>query len=261
MNCILSGVCRAYQSAECNALCGAYIGVHGSNGLGGRIGSARVPADYRMLTIGNSPVTAADISVRIGASDVKLNAILRDYAATFGRQFEREVSGGPPRRIKSLYLVSDSPGTGKTTTAAALLNEYVIAAYVGAIQRGRQPLERPAYFVDLNGLQTLFNRIHLSVGDDARKDVSDEFQRQLDAAARTPFVVIDDVGVRSASEAFRAYVHDVINARVTNGLPTIYTSNVRIMELAQVFDARLADRVRDMTVEITFTGGSKRGMR
>ncbi|WP_311764873.1 hypothetical protein [Paenibacillus agricola] len=79
-----------------------------------------------------------------------------------------------------------------------------------------------------------------------------------------PFVVLDDMGVRDCTEAFRADLHRIINARVSSGLPTVYTSNVALTQLNEVFreqPARLADRVRDMCAEITFIGGSQRGMR
>ncbi|MEK5414338.1 hypothetical protein [Paenibacillus sp. FSL L8-0708] len=56
-------------------------------------------------------------------------------------------------------------------------------------------------------------------------------------------------------------MHSVINHRVANGLPTVYTSNVMLADLAQVFDARLADRIREQCVEIRFVGESKRGLR
>jgi DNA replication protein DnaC len=74
-----------------------------------------------------------------------------------------------------------------------------------------------------------------------------------------PFAVLDDIGVRSASEAFRSYVHAIVNYRTANGLPTVFTSNLPIEEMAQVFDARLYDRMRDMCAVLHFGGESKRG--
>src|SRR5690606_40051949 len=55
-----------------------------------------------------------------------------------------------------------------------------------------------------------------------------------------------------------ADAHDLIDYRVTNRLPTIYTSNVTIDELAEVYDRRLWDRVRDMCLVLEFSGESKR---
>ena len=75
------------------------------------------------------------------------------------------------------------------------------------------------------------------------------------------FAVLDDIGVRSATEAFRAYIHAIINHRTANGLPTIYTSNLAIKEMAEVFDARIYDRMRDQCAVFHFDGESRRGKR
>jgi DNA replication protein DnaC len=249
-NCILREPCRSStDSTVCTRLCPHFIALHGASGTGGRVGAAGIPSDYRRVTVVTS-VARRDQAAAY--------AIVDRYIATFDRQFDDSADA---ERIKSLYLYSREPGTGKTTTAAAIANAYLIAHYIGSLQRNRRPLERPVYFLDVNEWQTLFNRISLSVGDDAKKAVSDEFQRRMDLAMYTPFVVLDDIGIRNATEAFRSYMHAIINARVTNRLPTVYTSNVPIEELAQVFDARLADRVRDQCAVVPFVGESKRGMR
>jgi DNA replication protein DnaC len=249
-SCILREPCRsATDPTVCTRLCPHFIALHGASGTGGRVGAAGIPSDYRCVTVGTS-VARRDQAAAY--------AIVDRYIATFDRQFDESPGA---ERIKSLYLFSREPGTGKTTTAAAIANAYLITHYIGSLQRNRRPLERPVYFLDVNEWQTLFNRISLSVGDDAKKAVSDEFQRRMDLAMYTPFVVLDDIGIRNATEAFRSYMHAIINARVTNRLPTVYTSNVPIEELAQVFDARLADRVRDQCAVVPFVGESKRGMR
>nr|WGD77721.1 ATP-binding protein [Bacillus subtilis] len=182
------------------------------------------------------------------------------YAATFNRQFDQQSgSVAAADRIKSLYLVSESPGkTGKTTTAAALLNEWLRVHYSGSLRRGLTPLQRPAYFLDVNEWQTEFNLATMANDDEGMT----EFQRKMKLAMTTPFAVLDDIGVRDCTPAFRGYLHAVINARVTNQLPTIYTSNIALDSLADVFkEKRLADRIGDLCREIEFVGKSKRGTR
>ena len=76
-----------------------------------------------------------------------------------------------------------------------------------------------------------------------------------------PFVVFDDVGIRSSTEAFKSYIHAIINHRTANGMPTVYTSNLPLEDMATVFDARLYDRMRDQCVEVAFVGESNRGGR
>ncbi|PAE09714.1 DNA replication protein, partial [Niallia circulans] len=134
--------------------------------------------------------------------------------------------------------------------------------YIGSLQRSRQALQQPAYMLDVNAWQTLFNEFNRSnIPADIGEEASRQYYRQMQAAKTAPFAVLDDIGVRNATEAFRGDLHAVINARVTNGLPTVYTSNLPLAEMERVFDARLYDRMRDQCAELVFVGGSKRGMR
>ncbi|MDR9792736.1 ATP-binding protein [Aeribacillus pallidus] len=248
INCLLASRCKLAGTAQCNNQCPHWIAMHGMDGRGGRAGLAGVPSDYRLVTLTNSPVRA---------SQPKIYEILDKYAATFGRQFE-EIGD----RIKSVYMWSKSPGTGKTTTAAALLNDWLVAHYLGSLKRNRQILQRPAYFLDVNEWQTLYNEFNRShVPEDIAERASREYYRQLQAAKQAPFAVLDDIGVRQATEGFRGDLHAIINHRVTNGLPTVYTSNLPIEDMARIFDERLYDRMRDMCAVVEFSGESKRGKR
>jgi DNA replication protein DnaC len=222
--------------------------MHGFNGAGGRVGAANVPSEYRMVTLQNSPARADQTAAY---------ALIDKYADTFPRQFDPDAD-----RIKSYYLFSQSPGTGKTTSAAALINEYLTCHYIGSLQRNKQPLERPAYFLDVNAWQSLYTEFNRpKVPEDIAGPASRKYYAQMKVAEYAPFAVLDDIGVREDSEGFRGDLHALINYRVTNGLPTVYTSNIPMSELSAVFDERLADRIRDMCVEISFAGTSKRGIR
>lgn len=235
-SCILDDK-RKGGCASCPTHCAHRIALYGLNGSGGRIGSAGLPKEYRNLTLTNSPA-------RVGQP--KIYESLERYAATFGGD-----------DVKSVYLWSESPGTGKTTTASALLNEYIARTYIEALRNGEQPAQVLAVFLDINELQTEYNLASMTNDEDAMKRIGARIKRVQQA----PFAVIDDIGVRTASEAFRAYVHAVINHRVTQGAPTVYTSNLPIEEMATVFDARLYDRIRDQCGVIHFAGSSKRGRR
>ncbi|WP_245583731.1 DNA replication protein [Paenibacillus terrigena] len=222
--------------------------MHGYNGAGGRIGATKIPEEYRNVTL-------KTVSPR--QDQPAAYAIFDQYAKTFTRQFEPE-----GERIKSLYLYSLEPGTGKTTSAITLLHEYIIVNYVGSLRRDRQPPQTPAYFLDVNAWQELYTEFtRPNVPEDIAEPASREYYRQMTSAKSSPFVVLDDIGVRTASEGFRGDLHSIVNYRTTNGLTTIYTSNVSIEGLSQGFDRRLADRVRDMCAVVPFVGESKRGIR
>jgi DNA replication protein DnaC len=242
-NCILSSRCKIANSAQCNKTCGHFIALHGLSSNGGRLANANAPTDYKLLTLANSPARA---------NQAQVYATIEKYVATFDRMFDPEAP-----RIKSLYLVSESPGTGKTTTAIAVMNEWIIASYLGAKKRGMQVPLVPAVFLDTNAFQTDYNLATMTNDDAAMGSIKVTIQR----AQQAPFAVLDDIGVRSASEAFRSYVHAIVNYRTANGLPTIFTSNLPIDEMAVVFDARLYDRMRDMCAVLHFSGTSARGRR
>lgn len=167
-------------------------------------------------------------------------------------------------RIKSLYLWSESPGTGKTYTASALLNHFLVSHYVGSLKRGETPLQRPAYFFDVTDFMTDYNTFNRPrVPDDIAEPASRRYYTSMEHAKNTLFVVMDDIGVRSnVSDAFRGDLHSIINHRTVEGLPTIYTSNISMDDLPDIFkERRLYDRMRDQCLEIEFNGLSHRGKR
>jgi DNA replication protein DnaC len=259
-NCILRDVCKlAGHPDKCINICRHFIALHGESGKGGRVAAANIPKDYRRVTLATSPVGQEDEQKR------KIYEDLRKYVRlSFPRQFDEN-----GERIKSLFFYSAEPGTGKTTTAAALANEYIIYHYLGSKARNRRPEQRPVFFMDFNLWQSRFNEFNQSnIPPSVGEPASEEFYRLKKIAMSVPFLVIDDIGVRGASEAFRAQVHDVINRRVTERMPTIYTSNVPIAPLTQggeslkrVYDPRIWDRVRDQCIVFNFDGDSKRGIR
>jgi len=246
--CLLASRCKLAGGSACHSQCAHFVALHGMSGTGGRSGAANLPRDYRLVNAQNSPARA---------SQAEVYRMVDAYIKTFERQFDDNAS-----RIKSLYLYSESPGTGKTTTACAILNEWIVAHYLGSLKRGLQPLQVPAFLLDVNEWQTLYNEFNrANVPSDIAERASREYYRQMQSAKQAPFVVLDDIGVRTATEGFRGDLHSVINARVTNGMPTIYTSNLAIEDMARIFDARLYDRMRDMCVVLEFGGESRRGRR
>lgn len=241
--CLLAHSCKLAAAPQCNDLCEPYIAVHGYNGKGGRVGATGLPTDYRLVTLTNSPAREGQ---------AKVYGMLERYSATFERQFDENAD-----RIKSLYLWSESPGTGKTTSAAAVMNEWIRANYLGAVKRGLQPEQQPAYFLDVNEFQTEYNLAAMTDDDEGMARI----KTKIKLCQSVPFLVCDDIGVRGASDAFRSYIHAIINYRATNGIPTVYTSNFALPEMARIFDDRLYDRIRDQCAEIHFGGTSKRGRR
>ncbi len=244
--CILTDY-RTDACDGCSELCSHRIALHGLTGEGGRINTAGVPKDYRYVTLNTTPVRE---------SQSKIYGTLDKYVATFRRYLD----GG--ERVKSLYLWSESPGTGKTTTAVALLNAWISTEYLMALSEGNQPTSVSAYFLDVNEWQTDYNNFNRPrVPDNIAEPASIRYYKAMELAKHAEFAVLDDIGVRDAGDAFRGDLHTVINHRTANGLPTVYTSNLELSEMERIFDERLYDRMRDQCAKMSFIGESKRGRR
>lgn len=233
--CPLADTCKlAGDPKHCNSQCLPFISVMA------RYKAANIPLEYRDIFLDNSPA-------REGQPNIYAN--LDKYVQTFSSD---------DIRIKSLYLYSTSPGTGKTTTASALLNEYIKQRFLYYVRKGESMPSTLGLFIDINDMHMRYNLAAMTSNKDELEQIKDEVRR----ATTVEFVVMDDIGVRKdVSESFRSLVHSIINARLTNHRPTVYTSNLPISEMKNVFDGRLGDRIADMTAELTFKGTSKRGVR
>lgn len=204
-----------------------------------RYNIANIPQEYRAVFLGNSPAKDEQSGIY---------SIMHKYVASFTNE---------EARIKNIYMYSREPGTGKTTTAVAVLNEYIRRRYIYYVSINKKVPETLGIFLDLNEFQTRYNLASMANDDESMGDIRDNVLRYQ----AVEFLVIDDLGVRKATESFRALVHSIINYRVTAGLPTVFTSNVRMKEMEGVFDSRLYDRIKDQTLDLTFSGTSKRGVR
>lgn len=249
--CILRDPCdRAGVEGYCSPICPHYIAMHGLDGTAGKVAASGIPPMYSSITLSNSPVRQ---------DQPEVYRAIDEYVKTFKRQFEPDPDG---KTIKSLYLVSREVGTGKTTTASAIANEFQIRHYIGSLKRGLKPARIPVYFLALNEWQGLFNEFNRpNVPPHIAEPASHTFYEQQETAKNVPLLVLDDIGLRSASEAFIHELLIIINYRNTRELPTVYTSNVPIDELEKMYTKQLFDRVRDRLIVLNFKGGSKRGQR
>ncbi|MED3832989.1 DNA replication protein [Peribacillus frigoritolerans] len=250
--CILAGRCKLAGGPKCNDQCASYIAMMGRSGKGGRVGAAGLPSDYKLVTLSNSPARTEQVEV-YRAIDA--------YVKTFERQFDEGAE-----RIKSLYFHSKEPGTGKTTSACAVLNTYLTAHYTGSLRRGKQPLQRPAFFLSVNALQQLHNKTHMPASLQTKEKLGEELLREIERAKTTPFVVLDDLAVRKATTSFLGIIYDICDYRTTEKLPTIYTSNKSPIDLREFFyeedpEGKVVDRITDMAGVLAFSGKSKRGRR
>ena len=179
------------------------------------------------------------------------------YVESFNKHFDS--------KLRNVYIWSSQTGTGKTSSATALLNEFTIFYVLYCYRNNITPNDTPTYFLDVNELQTLYNSFNRSgVTNDRTRDItSREYYERLDKARNSELIIFDDIGVRTSTDGFRGDIHSLINDRITNGKPSIFTSNHPIARIEKIYDDRLMDRIRDNCVEISFNDikVSKRGLK
>lgn len=270
--CLLSAECKLRNSDACNNRCSHFVAMHGLSGTGGRVAAANVPADYRLVTVANSPARASQPQV-YRAVDEYVTTLGRQFEDEYEAQVERLVAKGIPKekarvqaQTKSLYLWSTNTGTGKSTTASAILNSYLVTHYLGSLKRNRQALQCPAYFLSVNNMQQTHNKTHMPASLSTKEKLGEELIREIERAKKTPFLVMDDLAVRKATNSFAGILYDICDYRTSNKLPTVFTSNKSLDELREYFfdedpEGKIVDRIRDMAGVIGFTGESRRGMR
>lgn len=234
--CILKDYKKSGAGCACNELCPHRIILHGLDGTTGRVGSSGVPRKYQYVTPKTSPV--------------------REDKGDIYKVVDRYVKSFKTNDVKSLYLWSENPGTGKTTTASAIMNAWIAYEYLINLREGKQPQTNSTMFLDVNAFQTKFNLHSMAKEAEGMTSIRETIIR----AQQADFAVLDDVGVRSSTDAFRSYLHDIINYRVSNELPTVYTSNFAIDGMKSVYDGRLYDRMREQCVSLHFDGESHRGI-
>jgi DNA replication protein DnaC len=88
------------------------------------------------------------------------------------------------------------------------------------------------------------------------------FDQVINQICSARLLVIDDLGAGQLSENNIGNLFRIVNHRTESRMPIIVTSNFRLDELAKSNTStgrRIADRLRDIVVEINLIGGSMRG--
>jgi DNA replication protein DnaC len=79
----------------------------------------------------------------------------------------------------------------------------------------------------------------------------------LDRYSEIPILFIDDIGSESNKDRIREQYCHIIDERVGNKMPTIYSSNFSIEQIAETLGDRIASRLY-VSYQIQFPPGDKR---
>jgi DNA replication protein DnaC len=171
-------------------------------------------------TLGNFRVIASDAA----RARMKVDEYLENW------EENREAGRG-------LYFCG-GVGTGKTHLAVAVMNELIRKKRV------------PSLFVTvpelLDNLRETYNKPGRNL---------DEW---MDAVQNADFLVLDDLGSERATEWVRERIFVIVNHRYREALPTVFTSNIGLKDLAAQLGERTASRVIAMCEGIQIEGDDYR---
>ncbi len=149
--------------------------------------------------------------------------------------------GGLPKWDGGLFLTGPA-GRGKTQKAAECLREWI-----------RTNCQA--------GLFLTVPELLDSLRDTFRRDADAPDGDLLSRAKRVPILVLDDLGTEKASEWVEEKLYVLINHRYGELLPTIFTSNYTILQLAEKWHERIAWRIAESCTVVTLDGKNWREKR
>ena len=131
-------------------------------------------------------------------------------------------------------------GTGKTHLASAVLGEYLSAERTNAVYTTARDMIR---------------KVRASWSD---RNLNES--EIIDRYANTGLLVIDEIGVQFGSDAESILMFEIIDKRYGSRLPTVFISNLSLVEIKNVLGDRIIDRIReDDGLVIEMRWDSKRG--
>lgn len=124
-----------------------------------------------------------------------------------------------------LYFYSKTKGSGKTFLSTILGNELT--------RRGKR--------VRWYGVTNLLQDIKASYDRESGTSSAEI----INLCKTAEILILDDIGVEKQSSWVNETMYTILDERLTHARPTIFTSNIRPLELQ--YDARVTDRISRMT--------------
>jgi DNA replication protein DnaC len=245
--CLMAPVCKfAGKTSHCHDLCFPFRKAHGESGNSGVVNLAGVPKKYKTANVTNLPIK-------------KDNPDVYEAVIAICENIEDFIDEGV-----GLYLYSvpskenvRGTGTGKTTTALTILNTYLQRRLVQHIKQERDIDALPALFVKASKLQNAYNSQFRGLPEE-QQEASSKFYKMKKQMIETDLLVLDDIALRGATEAFANEMYEIIDERTTEERAIIMTSNEPIETVGKVLSEQIRSRIEGSCELIAFEGKDHR---
>jgi len=241
--CLMAPSCKfAGKQSHCHDHCFPYRKAHGESGNSGIIGLSGIPKKYKTATKHNLPIE------KDNPDAYKMIVAICDHIDQF-------IDEGVGLYLYSVPNTSNpkGTGTGKTTSAITVMNAYLTKRIIQHIKGERQITELPALFVKASKLQNTYNAQFRGTQAD-QEQASSQFYKLKKLMIETDLLVLDDIALRGATEAFTNELYEVIDERISEERAIILTSNEPIQVVGQVLSEQIQSRIMGSCVLIPFEG-------
>lgn len=205
----------------CNELCGGY-----------RV----LRALYRLSNI---PISY-QYNIALTPQQKDLEAF--EYLNEFKEDILNNVAQG-----RNLYIWGKNTGCGKTSWACKIMSHYFRKiAFISGLENEGLYIYLPVF---LNDLRNSFD------------NKTPDFEEELEMVYKCNLLIVDDIGAEKMTEWVRERIVSIIHTRVSNGLSTIYTSNLSPDELKEEMGDRIASRILGGSNVVEITGSDRRGIK
>jgi DNA replication protein DnaC len=137
------------------------------------------------------------------------------------------------------------------------LNSYLTHRLVQHIKGEREIKDLPALFVKASKLQNQYNSQFRGTQSD-QEDAQSKFYKLKKLMIETDLLVLDDIALRGATEAFTNEMYEIIDERVTEERAIILTSNEPIETVGKILSEQIRSRIEGSCELLAFEGKDHR---